>query len=120
MGLTMLTERGYSYTTNAQREIERGVKGKLCYITLDFDIEMLPLKVRTRGNIITVGSERFRGPQSFSSQVLSKRKQAESMTQIGGSILSSLSTSQQMGITLSMVQPLSTGSAFEESKFLNK
>merc|ERR1719188_1719684 len=70
--MKILTERGHAFTTSAEREIVRDVKERLCYIELDYDRGLREAaesshKEKTYklpdGNIITVGSERFRCPE---------------------------------------------------------
>jgi len=67
--MKILTERGYTFTTSAEKEIVRDIKEKLAYVAINYEDEIKKAETSSDieknyelpdGQIISIGAERFR------------------------------------------------------------
>ena len=70
--IRLLTERGVFFKTTAEKEVARAIKEHLCYVSINFDKALEDAKTDPNlektfempdGQVITVGTERFRAPE---------------------------------------------------------
>jgi actin len=68
----VLGERGYEFTTSAEKEIVRDIKEKCCFVALDYEDALKDAETSSSiekqyelpdGKTITIGNERFRIPE---------------------------------------------------------
>jgi len=72
--VNLLSEKGYSFTTAAEKEIVRDIKEKLCYVSLHYQEDVAAAEESSElaksyempdGEVITINSSRFRCPEAI-------------------------------------------------------
>ncbi|XP_038060660.1 actin-85C-like [Patiria miniata] len=94
--MELLRERGYSFSTTAEREIVRDIKEKFCYVAQDYEQELCNAQrswaqeknyTLPDGQVITIGSEMFRCPEALLNPPLAGLQTAGILQAIHDSIM---------------------------------
>ncbi|KAH9409175.1 actin [Tyrophagus putrescentiae] len=92
----LVLERGhYALSGGGQRETVREIKEKLCYVSANFEEEMFTASssaslekslVLPDGQVVSLKSERFLGPEALFQPVILLQHEVEAVAQSGGSL----------------------------------
>jgi len=76
--ISLLNQRGYTFTTFSEKEVARDIKEKLCYVSIDIESEIqIPTEYKLpSGQVINLNDERFKCPEALFNPALLGRESA--------------------------------------------